>query len=289
MTFGQTAALGAIAGLTIFIGLPLGRVRGLSTTVRLSLAMFSVGVLAFLFMDVMAAGFGYVEHTVEALKENEGSLGSVILYSVLLAGGFLLGTAGLGWLDSKMKSSTKPKAVTPIAGGDAAATLSCAETRHFVDEAEIAKRKVLRTGLLIALAIGIHNLGEGLAIGVSARAGEMSLATVLVVGFALHNATEGFGIVGPLGSVRPSWRWLGLAGLIAGGPTFIGAMVGWSIQIDALQVACYALAGGAIFYVIGEIWNAMRRLGHRELGLLMIAVGFIVGCLTDLVVVYGGG
>lgn len=289
MTFGQTAALGAIAGLTIFIGLPLGRVRGLSTTVRLSLAMFSVGVLAFLFMDVMAEGFGYVEHTVEAFKENEGSLGTAILYTLLLAGGFLLGTAGLGWLDSKMKASSKPKAVTPIAGGDAAATLSCAETRHFVDEAEIAKRKVLRTGLLIALAIGIHNLGEGLAIGVSARAGEMSLATVLVVGFALHNATEGFGIVGPLGSVRPSWRWLGLAGLIAGGPTFVGAMVGWSIQLDALQVACYALAGGAIFYVIGEIWSAMRRLGHRELGLLMIAVGFIVGCVTDLVVVYGGG
>jgi len=289
MTFGQTAALGAIAGLTIFIGLPLGRVRGLSTTVRLSLAMFSVGVLAFLFMDVMAAGFGYVEHTVEALKENKGSLGNVILYTLLLAGGFLIGTAGLGWLDTKMKAGSKPKAVTPIAGGDAAATLSCAETRHFVDEAEIAKRKVLRTGLLIALAIGIHNLGEGLAIGVSARAGEMSLATVLVVGFALHNATEGFGIVGPLGSVRPSWRWLGLAGLIAGGPTFIGSMIGWSIQIDALQVACYSLAGGAIFYVIGEIWSAMRRLGHRELGLLMIAVGFIVGCVTDLVVVYGGG
>ena len=289
MTFGQTAALGAIAGLTIFIGLPLSRVRGLSTKVRLALAMFSVGVLAFLFVDVMAQGFGLVEGSLDAFKENKASFGEVALYAGLLSVGFLLGSAGLGWLDSKMKVASKPKVVTPIAGGDAAATISCAETRHFVDEAEIAKRKVLRTGLLIALAIGIHNLGEGLAIGVSARAGEMSLATVLVVGFALHNATEGFGIVGPLGSVRPTWRWLGMAGLIAGGPTFIGAMVGWSIQSDSLEVACYALAGGAIFYVIGEIWNAMRRLGHRELGLLMIGVGFIVGVLTDLVVAYGGG
>ena len=66
--------------------------------------------------------------------------------------------------------------------------------------------------MVIAAAIGLHNFAEGLAIGVSAQAGEIGLATVLIIGFALHNATEGFGIVGPLGDVRPSWRWLGLAG-----------------------------------------------------------------------------
>ena len=60
-----------------------------------------------------------------------------------------------------------------------------------------------RPGLAIAAAIGLHNFAEGLAIGVSAKAGEISLATVLIVGFALHNATEGFGIIGPLGDVAP--------------------------------------------------------------------------------------
>ena len=75
--------------------------------------------------------------------------------------------------------------------------------------------------MTIAVAIGLHNFAEGLAIGVSAQAGEIALATVLIIGFALHNATEGFGIVGPLGGVRPSWRWLGLAGLVGGGPTFL--------------------------------------------------------------------
>jgi zinc transporter, ZIP family len=61
---------------------------------------------------------------------------------------------------------------------------------------------------------------------VSAGSDEIALATVLVIGFALHNATEGFGIIGPLGNVRPSWSWLGLAGLIAGLPVVIGASIG---------------------------------------------------------------
>ena len=115
--------------------------------------------------------------------------------------------------------------------------------------------------MVIAVAIGLHNFAEGLAIGVSAQAGEIGLATVLIIGFALHNSTEGFGIVGPLGGVRPSWRFLGIAGLVAGGPTFIGAMVGYQVTSDALELCFFALAGGAILYVIGEIWASVRRYG----------------------------
>jgi ZIP family zinc transporter len=156
------------------------------------------------------------------------------------------------------------------------------------DEAA-ARAKALRTGLAIAFAIGIHNFAEGLAIGVSASAGDISLATVLIVGFALHNATEGFGIVGPLGSVRPSWKWLGLVGLIGGAPTFLGATLGYSVTSEPLELVFYAVAGGAILYVIGEVWNGMRRYGHRELGLWLLSLGFFVGVVTDLVVAYGGG
>jgi ZIP family zinc transporter len=111
---------------------------------------------------------------------------------------------------------------------------------------------------------------------------------VLIIGFALHNATEGFGIIGPLGPIVPSWRWLGGAGLIAGGPTLLGSIVGYQVTSTPLELAFYALAGGAIFYVISEILAGMRRLGHRELGLLMISAGFFIGVLTDLVVFYGG-
>jgi ZIP family zinc transporter len=143
--------------------------------------------------------------------------------------------------------------------------------------------------MVIAVAIGLHNFAEGLAIGVSASTGQIGLATVLIIGFALHNTTEGFGIVGPLGAVRPSWRWLALAGLVGGGPTLAGSMIGYEVSSEPLQLAFYALSGGAILFVIGEVWHAMRRFGHRELGLWMLTAGFMVGIVTDLVVVYGGG
>jgi ZIP family zinc transporter len=143
--------------------------------------------------------------------------------------------------------------------------------------------------MTIASAIGLHNMAEGLAIGVSASSGQIRLATVLVVGFAMHNATEGFGIVGPLGGQQPSWGWLGVAGLVAGGPTFVGSVLGYYLTSEPLELLFYALAGGAILYVIGEVWNGMRRLGHRELGLWLLSAGFIVGVATDLVVAYGGG
>jgi ZIP family zinc transporter len=142
--------------------------------------------------------------------------------------------------------------------------------------------------MVIAAAMGLHNFAEGLAIGVAARANAIGLATVLVVGFALHNATEGFGIVGPLAGVRPSWRWLGIAGLVGGGPTFLGAMAGYSVTSEGLELLFYSLAGGAILYVIGEIWGGMRRFGHRDLGLALLAAGFTAGLVTDLIVTYGG-
>jgi ZIP family zinc transporter len=89
--------------------------------------------------------------------------------------------------------------------------------------------------------------------------------------------------------MRPSWGWLGLAGLIAGGPTFLGTIVGYQVNSSSLELMFYALAGGAILYVMGEIWTGMRRYGHRALGLYLIAAGFLVGVATDLVVAYGGG
>lgn len=287
MTFSQTALLGAIAGLTIFIGLPLGRLTSMGKRTRIALAMFSVGVLCFLFVDVGAHMFGMIESSVEELHEGKGDVATTILYLALAIGGFLLGSAGLAALDRRMRVT--PATLTPIAGGETSTKLSATEEQRYLDEAELARRAKLRTGLLIATAIGIHNLGEGLAIGVSARTGELSLATVLVIGFALHNATEGFGIVGPLGNAKPSWRWLGLAGLMAGSPVLLGTVIGWNVTADPLELACFGLAAGAILYVIGEIWQAMARLGHREFGLLMLGAGFTVGIVTDLVVVYGGG
>jgi ZIP family zinc transporter len=286
LSFAETVLLGALAGLTIYLGLPFGRLEIMSDRARVALAMFAVGVLAFLFVDIFEHGLEIVEEPVEAFKDGEQGIGEAIGLVTLLGAGFAAGTAGLATLERWMrpKGPTRP----PIAGG-AVDALTVEDAERLTAEADTVRRRALQVGMTIAAAIGLHNFAEGLAIGVSASTGEIALATVLIIGFALHNATEGFGIVGPLGSVRPSWSWLALAGLIGGGPVFLGAIVGYNVNSEPLELAFYGLSGGAILYVIGEVWNGMRRFGHRELGLWLIAAGFMVGVITDLVVVYGGG
>lgn len=286
MSFPHTIVLGALAGFTIFLGLPVGRLQLLGNRARVATAMLSVGVLAFIFVDVLSHATGIVNQALDAARHHHGSVAYLIWLVVLLAAGFAAGSAGLATLERRMRPVGNR--TPPIAGGADTAALTVSEADALAAELDARRRRALRTGLTIAAAIGVHNFAEGLAIGVSARSGAISLATVLIVGFALHNATEGFGIVGPLGDVTPSWRWIGLAGLVGGGPTFVGSMVGYGVTSHPLELAFYAAAGGAILYVIGEVWNAMRRYGHRELGLLMVTAGFVVGVLTDLIVTAGG-
>jgi ZIP family zinc transporter len=285
VSFAETITLGALAGFTIYLGLPVGRLQLLSTRARVGLSMFAVGVLAFLFVDVFEHAFGTVEHVVEGYKEDENGFGKAVGYTALLGAGFAAGCAGLAFLERWVRPSRPPG--PPIAGG-AAGSVTVEEAEKLT-AVSAARSHALRVGMTIAAAIGLHNFAEGLAIGVSANSGEIGLATVLIIGFALHNATEGFGIVGPLGNVRPSWAWLALAGLVAGGPTFVGTIVGYNVTSEPLELCFYGLAGGAILYVIGEVWHGMRRFGYREFGLSMLVFGFLVGIVTDLVVVYGGG
>jgi ZIP family zinc transporter len=287
LSFAQTALLGALAGFTIYLGLPVGRLRLLSDRARVGLAMFAVGILAFIFVDVLQHANGIVEDALSGFKDDKSSFGHLAALVALLIGGFGLGSAGLGILERRIRPAGP--AYPPVAGGSHAASLSPDDSMRLAAEADSARRRALQTGVVIAAAIGLHNFAEGLAIGVSARAGAITLATVLIIGFALHNATEGFGIVGPLGGVTPSWRWLGLVGLIGGGPTFVGAMLGYQVTSQPLELAFLAVAAGAILYVIGEIWQGMRRYGHRELGLVLLTAGFAAGILTDLIVAYGGG
>lgn len=286
MSFGETVLLGALAGFTIFLSLPFGRLQLLSTRARVAMAMFAVGVLAFLLVDVFEHALGITERAVEGYEEGEGPLAKALGFPAMLAAGFAVGCAGLAFLEGRMRRSIKD--LPPMAGG-ATDAMTVEQAQVLASSADLGRSRALQLGMTIAAAIGLHNFAEGLAIGVSAGAGEVGLATVLIIGFALHNATEGFGIVGPLGNVRPSWAWLAVAGLVGGGPVFLGAMVGYNVTSEPLELAFYGLAGGAILYVIGEIWNAMRRYGYKELGLWLLCAGFAAGLATDMFVTYGGG
>ena len=112
---------------------------------------------------------------------------------------------------------------------------------------------------------------------------------LLIIGFGLHNATEGFGIVGPLVArdVRPSWGWLARAGVVGGGPTFLGTMLGTAVNSSLLFVAFLAVAAGAILYVVAELIVAGRRASW-ELTLWGLFVGFFAGLGTDLILVAAG-
>src|SRR5262249_1512317 len=178
--------------------------------------MFSVGILAFIFMDVTKHAESILETALAQFKGHTASFGHLLGLFVLLAVGFTAGTAGIAVVQRWLRA--RRTAPAPLAGGQAGAVLDAERLARSQEGAEDARRRALQTCMVIAVAIGLHNFAEGLAIGVSARAGAIGLATVLVIGFGLHNATEGFGIVGPLGGVRPSWSWLGLAGLVGGGP-----------------------------------------------------------------------
>ena len=280
MSFAQTVLLGAVAGFTIFLGLPFGRLRRLSVRTRSFLSVLSAGILLFIFWDVLTQAHDILE---TALNDGRagGSWEPFVVRGLMLVAGLGIGALGLGWLETRFIRGTP---APEIVGGSSQAM---AETPVAALAAE--ERRALAFGMMIAVAIGLHNFSEGLAIGVSARAGEIGLAGTLVVGFAVHNATEGFGIVGPLGGVRPTWGWLFLAGLVGGGPTFLGSMIGYRVSSEALQIAFYALAAGAILYVVGQIWGAAQRRLTTQVVLTGLIVGFLIGLASDLIITAGGG
>jgi ZIP family zinc transporter len=277
MSTAQTLILGAVAGLTIFIGLPIARVRNTHPALRAGLAAVATGILVFLLWDVLSHGVGPVE---EGVEEHDWS--QVAKLAPLLALGFTAGLMSLVYYDWWLKR----KRATPLVGPGAAAVDEF-ERRSWIESLSPARR----LALLIATGIGIHNFGEGLAIGQSAAADEVALALVLIIGFALHNATEGFGIVGPMAGEAepPSWGFLGLLGLIGGGPTFLGTAVGYAWVSEALQVLFFSLAAGSILYVVMELFNVCRRYAMPVLVTWMILFGIFLGFVTDFVLEAAGG
>lgn len=145
----------------------------------------------------------------------------------------------------------------------------------------------LRLAVLISIGIGLHNLGEGLAIGSAYAVGELALGAFLVVGFALHNTTEGIAIVAPLARLRPTLVQLAGLGLLAGGPAIIGAMVGATVDNSELSAFLLGVGVGAIAQVIVQIAPILRARGGRALTPATIGgicAGLLLMYLTGLLV-----
>ncbi|MEA2844383.1 MAG: zinc transporter, family [Actinomycetota bacterium] len=282
MSHGAVLVLGAVAGLTIFIGLPLGRVRNPAPGLRAMLNAIAIGILIFLLWDVLSHAIEPVEDALTAAAvDHTGSwarFGGLATTFVLCLGLGLLSLVYYDrWNGRRHRRRLGPGAahVDELARPSIVAMTSSGTTR---------------LALFIALGIGLHNFSEGLAIGQSAAKGELSLALMLIIGFALHNATEGFGIVAPMAgdAERPSWGYLGLLGLIGGGPTFVGTVIGQSFVSDTLFLAFLALAAGSILYVVIQLLGVAHKLGHKELLMWGVLIGLLVGFATDFVLVAAG-
>lgn len=131
----------------------------------------------------------------------------------------------------------------------------------------------------IALGIGIHNLGEGLAIGAAYNVGEIALGTFLVVGFIIQNITEGLGIIAPILKDKPSLSQLAWLGLVGGAPAILGAWIGGFAPSPFLAVLFLAIGTGAIFQVAVEIWKMIQKDNQDRLASAMTFSGVLVGML----------
>jgi ZIP family zinc transporter len=278
LSFSTTLLLGLIAGGTILLGLPVGRLQRPAASLRLLLNAVAIGVLLFLVWDVLSAAWEPIDSALAATHEGDHQLGSAIGYGALMLAGLSVGLVGLVWYELWMGRRRKRAAAG--ASETAGAVLS--------DGRQLA--------LLIAVGIGLHNFAEGLAIGQSAASGEIGLAVMLVIGFGLHNATEGFGIVAPLAGDldesglrrRPSWGFLLTLGAIGGGPTFVGTILGHSFTSEPLSVVFLALAAGSIIYVITQLVGVASRARRADLLAYGLLVGLFAGFLTDAIITAAG-
>jgi ZIP family zinc transporter len=278
----QTLLLGFIAGVTILIGLPLGKVRSPRPGLSQFLNALAIGILLFLIWDVLVHAFEPVDTALGRLHDGDAGIGPVLGYGALFFLGLATGLLSLVYYESWLAARRQSRNFGP--GTMAPGELTAAKP------GVAGWSAARRLSLLIAVGIGLHNFGEGLAIGGSAATGEIGLATVLVIGFALHNGTEGFGIVAPLAAEgdRPSWGFLLLMGLIGGGPTMLGTAIGRQFTSEAMSVIFLTLAAGSILYVVIQLLGVAQKNGRKKLLYYGVLAGLVAGFVTDMVVTAGG-
>jgi ZIP family zinc transporter len=288
MSTGTIILLGAFAGLTIFLGLPLVFLKQLPQSLKIFLNMLATGILIFLLFDVLSKASEPINAALDEVRTHHTGTGVFSLNVFLLVLGIGLGSVGLVYFNrfvfGRVRTRTAPAAIARASGGSTSPVVSTG-VAPLIEKTEPAPHTL---ALLIATGIGLHNFSEGLAIGQSAATGALQLAIVLIIGFGLHNMTEGFGIAGPLSGQTVSWKFVVLLGVIGGGPTFLGTVVGIVFISPQVFILFLALAAGAIVYVVVELLGQAKRFKAPELVMWGLLIGFLLGYATDLIVTYGG-
>ena len=288
--------MGAIAGFTVFLGLPVAILRNVSARAKGFLNAASIGILVFLISDVLANAWTTVKDAASSAYAGQSS-GTIALLdlTVMLAG------LGLGLF---MLTAYERRYAKALIVASAETQKVVVSTEEVVDTQDSNRKRILlqrqqvaellgnpyNLATMIAMSIGLHNFAEGLAIGQSYASGAVSLAVLLVIGFAAHNATEGFGIAGPLAASneRPTPSFLVRMGLIAGVPTFLGTLIGSITASTFTKILFLSLAAGALIYVTLFMYNSGRRQTTNDVMMLGIFIGVLAALLTDLIVSLSG-
>jgi len=270
ISFIELVALASFSGLTIFLGLPLALLQQVSSHKKGFLNALAIGILLFLITDVFNHAWDSASGAAVAASLGKGTALDAGLDLLAMLGGIAVGLLSLVFYESRFMVR-RPAAEGATAG-------------------MVEDHTSYKLAMMIATGIGAHNFSEGLAIGQSYVAGSIGLALILIIGFGAHNATEGFGIASPLTRLngRPKVGFLATAGLVGGGPTFLGTIVGSLWTSTFVYILFLSIAGGALVYVSLLMFNSGRR--HTTNGVMMagIFVGLCAGFLTDLLVTLGG-
>lgn len=236
-------AMGVYVGiLPVMLGiLWLPFMRTLSSRWTNFLMSFTLGLLVFLGVDAL-------QEAKEIAEELPGVFGGAGLIAI----GFLLAFLSITAVDRATRSRVDRR------GGDTA----------------------LVVAYLVAFGIGVHNLGEGLAIGGAYAVGEIALGALLLIGFTIHNTTEGLAIIAPLTGSKVRIYHLVMLGLLGGAPAIIGCWMGGFIYSDLWAVVFLAIGAGAIFQVVWTIGAGMMKKATASVVDLHNATGFALGMLV---------
>jgi zinc transporter ZupT len=269
--------LGLYVGvIPVYIGmLPVNKLRELDAKWMTFLLSFTVGVLLFLLIDLGAETFEEADGFIAAMQVADSATGTIpaldqTIFDALGLGlaphagyaiaiiGLTIGLLGLVFVDVRIRSRADTSSSEALAW-------------------------------LIAIAIGLHNMGEGLAVGIAVSLGASTMAASLIIGFALHNLSEGIAIIGPLASGGDKLdvkRLMGL-GAVAGGPTILGAFIGLTFFANALAILFFAIAAGAVLYVCVEVLAGIRKSEEKASPWSLhggVLAGLLVMYITSLFV-----
>jgi zinc transporter, ZIP family len=194
------------------------------------------------------------------------------------------------------KSMSSVEMTSPYSSDSNSIVTNSSQTRSQVSQRQMQELvKPLAISLMISIGIGLHNFGEGLAIGAAILLGEMVLSTFLIIGFTLHNTTEGLAIVAPLAKSRKLMlRRLIIMGIIAGAPTIVGAWIGGFLYSPIATIIFLSIGAGAIFQVVYSIGSWMLRSHNqydevKEKKAISVNIFIIVGFAAGMTIMYVTG